>query len=680
MKSEELLELLNGIGSDLVENAGSVAEMYESSREGVSFRAEYSRKRTWKTVIASVAATAAAVFGLFALVNIVRGGFFNYRGGPGDPDRSGYIYSSEEQTFTKDYDGLVLTVTTDKSTYRVGETINLTASLENNTKYIIELISGIWQEEYAFDFTAYFEDLIEYPIRPEPVYDKPTTVKLLGPGEKYVKEYTFQTYTDYSLAPLNGAHDLTPSIPDLSKPAALGVYHGSLRAQAQRSDSAYYGTSLFYYTTYTLDFSVTLIEGDIDSENKGQTFTEDFDGLVLTVTTDKTEYNIGDTIHLTATLENNRDEEVYLYYGNSPIDYTVELSPRFEDLIEYPHEIVSRDAAITIITVKPGEKYVRDLTFLTYTDYIESVSETWGIKYYPDYGKPALPGVHNGTLSILTCPNNGNYDDITEYTLKFSVTVASSNENNDSDTESEPSEKVTGIYGETEIPDIPCGDKEREGKANVIKQSGALRQSLDSMVFETHNFGDYTVKLIGDSVRTDKQNFPDSIYAQKLRIEVEKNGTKLGVIGYNDTLLYQSQFHTEYRLFADKIGSYLDIYELDCPVIAMRYFFDDDPARTVTKAVEFAVIRDDTLCGGFVGASAAGTGVTMNPNMDWGDYRTILAPNTSDGERCRLSVFAADEFTVADGKTLTDGKAGIRYTFDFSDPLPFELYAADKLG
>ncbi len=49
---------------------------------------------------------------------------------------------------------------------------------------------------------------------------------------------------------------------------------------------------------------------------------------------------------------------------------------------------------------------------------------------------------------------------------------------------------------------------------------------LESMVFETHTFGDYTIKLVGKHVRTDKENFPGKIFCGLLA-EVEKNGVKI---------------------------------------------------------------------------------------------------------------------------------------------------------
>lgn len=253
----------------------------------------------------------------------------------------------------------------------------------------------------------------------------------------------------------------------------------------------------------------------------------------------------------------------------------------------------------------------------------------------------------------------------------------------DENTQDESTEKVRYNYGETEIPDIPCGDGGFEGKAELVWEGEdivKLQQSLDSMVFETHTFGDYTVRLVGDKVRTDEANFPGSIYTQNLRVEVEKNGVMVEEDGgYNDTVTYVTQFFMEYRLFADKIGDYLDMYDLDCPVIAMKYYYDDDSERTVMTAVEFAVIQDNEFYSGFVGVFEEGLGVMPNPDGDWTKPGTMLALNSADNVVCRMGIFSSDEFAVADGKTLIDEEAGIRYTFDFSDPLPFELYTGEKI-
>lgn len=243
-------------------------------------------------------------------------------------------------------------------------------------------------------------------------------------------------------------------------------------------------------------------------------------------------------------------------------------------------------------------------------------------------------------------------------------------------TQEESTEKVRYIYGETAIPDISCGNINYEGKADVNPegdQSVKLQQALDCVVFETHSFGDYTVSLVGDRVRTDEVNFPGSIYTTNLRVEVEKNGVIIEEDGrYNDTVV---DILWEYRLFADKIGNYLDVYDLDFPVIAMRYYFDEDPERTVMSAVDFAVIQDDELLYGFVGVFEEGLGVELNSESS--DEPAAMLVQA--GGVCRVGIFSSDEFVAADGNTLVDEKAGIRYIFDFSDPLPFELYTVERM-
>ncbi len=242
--------------------------------------------------------------------------------------------------------------------------------------------------------------------------------------------------------------------------------------------------------------------------------------------------------------------------------------------------------------------------------------------------------------------------------------------------ESKPTEKVTGIYGETDIPDIPCGDKDHDGKANTLREEDTLKQCLYSMVFETHTFGDYTISLVGDSVRTDKANYPGRIYTQHLRVEVEKNSKKLqGYGGYGELVLYRTQFIQEYILLEDKIGSYLDMYELERPVIAMRYFFDNDSGKTITKTVDFKMIMDSEIWPCY-GKAQKGTGVDFNLEGEW-DER--LVTNTEDDFFSELCIFAADEFKVIDNKTLVDEEAGIRYTFNFSDPPQEFQYITEKI-
>ena len=235
-----------------------------------------------------------------------------------------------------------------------------------------------------------------------------------------------------------------------------------------------------------------------------------------------------------------------------------------------------------------------------------------------------------------------------------------------------PVERVVGIYGETEIPDIHI-TSDAEGKAISYEESHklALEQSLDSMIFETHTFGEYTVRLVGDKVRTDETFFPGSIYTQNLRIECEKNGVILdGYVKpfayFNEYVNYMSMFMTEYRLLADKIGSYLDWYELEYPVIAVKYYYEADPEVTVTKVVEFNVIHEDRVKYQFWGTFDKCIGVDPLDNGDDREHPKLILLE-EDGVLAPLGTFSADRFAIADSNTLIDEEAGVKYTFDFEE-------------
>lgn len=236
-----------------------------------------------------------------------------------------------------------------------------------------------------------------------------------------------------------------------------------------------------------------------------------------------------------------------------------------------------------------------------------------------------------------------------------------------------------GDYGEVEIPDFHCDRVDQEGS---VRPFNRVPIGLESMVFETRTFGDYTIKLVGENVRTDKENFPDTIYARRLYIEIENEKTPMSdnsrKIHYDQTILGQAQFTPEYRLFSSRIGSYLDIYDLEYPVIAMRYYMDDTPEyidSAITKTVKFAMIlpdKNDAV--GLTGDIETGLGVVFNPDMttDMTEIVTNHEDIHASENRAPASVlFKSDKLKAVDTKTLVDEAAGIRYVFDFTDiPLP----------
>lgn len=243
--------------------------------------------------------------------------------------------------------------------------------------------------------------------------------------------------------------------------------------------------------------------------------------------------------------------------------------------------------------------------------------------------------------------------------------------------------KMRGVYGETELPDIHYENANSEGCVTHSPFGEEWQYvGLESMEFETHTFGDYTIRLIGHNVRTDKEFFPDRIFGS-FEVEVERDGAVITSGGYSLAITggAGAQFYPEQLLFPDKIGSYLDIYDLEYPVIAMNYYFGDNPERYVHQCVEFGVLLDDEYLKGFVGVCEPGCGVDF-------DFENCTSPETinavnRDFSSCRAALFESEKFNAIDEKTLVDEDAGIIYTFDFtprisSEKLPSELYTAEK--
>lgn len=243
--------------------------------------------------------------------------------------------------------------------------------------------------------------------------------------------------------------------------------------------------------------------------------------------------------------------------------------------------------------------------------------------------------------------------------------------------------KTRGVYGETEIPDIHYENADSEGCVTHSPFGDEWQYiGLESMEFETHTFGDYTIRLVGHNVRTDKDFFPDRIFGS-LELEVEKDGEVISTGGYSLDITggAGAQYYPEQLLFPDKIGSYLDIYGLEYPVVAMNYYFGDNPERLVHKCVEFGVLSNGEFLQGFVGVCEPGCGVAY-------DFENCTSPETINAvnkefSNCRAALFEAEKFKVADERTLVDEEADIAYKFDFTisqetGMLPFELYTAEK--
>lgn len=151
-----------------------------------------------------------------------------------------------------------------------------------------------------------------------------------------------------------------------------------------------------------------------------QTFTEDFDGLVITVTTDKSEYSLDEPIRVKATLQNKTGRDIYLFYSNSyknyPIEFYADLSRGGKHLLNDRLDGV-RDCVVEIITVKPDEERTDYLNYRTYCPKRDP-------RNVCDYEELAEKGVYSGSCWITVCLDPDDpIRDYADYSVDFSVAL-----------------------------------------------------------------------------------------------------------------------------------------------------------------------------------------------------------------------------------------------------------------
>ncbi|MDE7398203.1 MAG: hypothetical protein K2N06_01615 [Oscillospiraceae bacterium] len=269
--------------------------------------------------------------------------------------------------------------------------------------------------------------------------------------------------------------------------------------------------------------------------------------------------------------------------------------------------------------------------------------------------------------------SNPSQDSDLSTTQSTSTTTESTTEPTISESIPETVEKGRFVYGEKEIPNITYPEyKETDGRY-IAPMAEGRAHGLESMVFETHTFKDYTVSLVGSYVRTDKEHFPGTIFTQELHIEIEKDGKRLSdefADSVNYTHPYGRMDTREFLIYEDQIGDYLDIYDMKNPVIAMRYFGREDLEESFRKIVEFTWIEDNTFVGGFLGNFAENTGAIVGGGDSLQFY--------SGGQ---YAIFAADEFKIENENTIVDEEAGIKYIFDFDKTDDTgHYYSTEKIG
>ena len=327
--------------------------------------------------------------------------------GSGTGSQSGTA-ENKPQTFTKEFDGLVMTVTTDKTKYLFDEIIKVTASVKNTGNETLKLFVGTsspnTHQEIYTTITRNGNYLCD-PVTTEG-FDEGTATVYIEPGEEYVQEMNYETYY-FSLVSGKG-----------SQRAEEGLYSGkstiSLRTDPKEpSESG--------YKDYSLDFSLILGSEEEPKhelcENKPQTITKDHNGIIMTVKTDKRRYETDEPIYVEASVKNTTDKAIHLFVpclGDSHKQIETIIYNNHRSLIDVDTFMKSFDDAIDVVTIEPNEEYTQKMTYETYSGIDTAGREPAEESLY--LGKSILKLVddYDGT------PPDSYY---TYYTLEFSIIV-----------------------------------------------------------------------------------------------------------------------------------------------------------------------------------------------------------------------------------------------------------------
>lgn len=431
MKSEDFIGMLGDIDSKMVEKASEDMVLWQEAQQGEVVRAGSPRKHPLRIAAASVACAAAVLGGFVLIRNIGKNGIMLEPASSYDND------VQSEDSVPADDPGTVDKVEYSKTGVR--------APFEA-VDPVNDLIRYVWQVE---------PDRISYELlNPSQVSnlvfeDSETSMRHLyeslgiknpldeadSPFSRCVNDGHFECDVPDGtsiVAPISGRVITVADTPDgYGKSVAVEIYRGKIfvlhhldEVYVKVGDEVIGGQKLGLrastddVTEYRPKISLVIMQKV--AAIPAQTFSADFEGLVLTVTTDKSYYNIGDSIYITVTLENTTDEDITLQV----YDGIYRFMPHINDLINFDYQ----NAENVDLTLKPGEICSEEYIFQTYKGYIE-VDKTNHCAYGRyDFNKPAERREYIGEISIFTGTNeeylNGK---ALERSLEFSMGIGLQN-------------------------------------------------------------------------------------------------------------------------------------------------------------------------------------------------------------------------------------------------------------
>lgn len=170
----------------------------------------------------------------------------------------------------------------------------------------------------------------------------------------------------------------------------------------------------YYNSNDILDYEVNSQIWRETDKSDSRTFSKDCDGILLTVTTDKSDYTADEPIRIRACLKNNTESDICLFYGEYPIRYPISFgteAPSLNEkyLLEKGDGLICTECAEARLLVAPGAELDDYITYTTYS--------AWS------YGGKALAeeGVYNGCFSIGIDPDPNVYDNEVVYKIDFTV-------------------------------------------------------------------------------------------------------------------------------------------------------------------------------------------------------------------------------------------------------------------